>query len=92
MIIQATVAGLRALYRPKFKFMKAGVMLMGIASPQEVTGSLFSFDMAPSPRSAQLMAVLDLHFAKAEKTWRRREGSPAARGVTALPWGERSGQ
>ena len=59
LIMQAALAGLRAIYRPKYKFMKAGVMLMGITPPQQVTGSLFSSDMAPSPRSAQLMAVLD---------------------------------
>ena len=58
-IIGAALNALQALYRPKYKFMKAGVRLMWITPPQQVTGSLFSSDMAPSPRSAQLMAVLD---------------------------------
>ena len=58
-LIQAAMAGLQAIYRPKFKFMKAGVMLMGISSPQQVTASLFTTRMEPSAKSVQLNEVLD---------------------------------
>ena len=78
LIIQAALAGLRAIYRPKYKFMKAGVMLMGITPPQQVTGSLFSSDTAPNPRSAQLMAVLD-------KTNRRYGKNTLMFAAAALP-------
>ena len=78
LIIQAALAGLRAIYRPKYKFMKAGVMLMGITPPQQVTGSLFASHSAPSHRSAQLMAVLD-------KTNRRYGKNTLMFAAAALP-------
>jgi DNA polymerase V len=58
-LIKAAQAGLRAIYRPKFQFMKAGIMLMGITSAQQVTGNLFSSQMEPSPKTTQLMELLD---------------------------------
>ena len=54
----AALQGLRSIYRPGYRYKKAGVMLMNI-SPNSVTqGSLFD---TPKPRekTAKVMAVLD---------------------------------
>ncbi|MHB9117365.1 MAG: hypothetical protein ACYC2R_03715 [Burkholderiales bacterium] len=60
-LIQAALAGLRGPYRPGFKFMKAGVimMLMGIAERKNTPGSLFESGMESMPKAAQLIEALD---------------------------------
>ncbi|WP_447897728.1 DUF4113 domain-containing protein [Pseudomonas aeruginosa] len=56
-LVQAALAGLEGIYRPGYRYQKAGVMLMNLASPGQVQADLFA--PAPRPRSAALMATVD---------------------------------
>ena len=56
-LVQAALAGLESIYRPGYRYQKAGVMLMNLASPGQIQTDLFA--PAPRPRSAELMATLD---------------------------------
>ncbi|AVO55753.1 translesion error-prone DNA polymerase V subunit UmuC [Ectopseudomonas mendocina] len=56
-LVQAALAGLESIYRDGYRYQKAGVMLMNLASPGQVQADLFA--PAPRPRSAELMATLD---------------------------------
>ncbi len=56
-LIDMALRGLQQIFRPGFRYYKAGVMLLDIAPPAALTGDLFSAPAAP-PNSA-LMQVLD---------------------------------
>lgn len=57
-LIVAALAGLRHIYRPGFKYKKAGVMLMEIGAQGTTQGMLF--DAPPAAHASnKLMAVLD---------------------------------
>lgn len=56
-LVKAALAGLEAIYLPGYRYMKAGVVLMNLVSPQQVQGDLFA--PSPRPRSQELMGVLD---------------------------------
>ncbi|MNR52841.1 DNA polymerase V subunit UmuC [compost metagenome] len=55
--MQAALAGLESIYRPGYRYQKAGVVLMEFVSPGQIQGDLFS--PAPRPDSKALMATLD---------------------------------
>lgn len=56
-LVQAALAGLEQIYQPGYRYMKAGVHLLGLVSPGQVQADLFA--PTPRPRSAQLMAAMD---------------------------------
>lgn len=56
--VGAAVSATRELFRPGFGYKKAGVVIMKLASAQDLTGSLFA-DEASAKRDARLSAALD---------------------------------
>lgn len=56
-LVQAALAGLESIYRPGYRYQKAGVVLMELASPGQIQGDLFA--PPPRPGSEALMATLD---------------------------------
>lgn len=56
-LVQAALAGLESIFRPGYRYQKAGVMLMEFVSPGQIQGDLFA--PAPRPGSEALMATLD---------------------------------
>ena len=56
-LLHYVLDGLKKIYRPKFLYKKAGVMLMDIASEDAVQGSLF--DIVDRKKHQRLMTVLD---------------------------------
>lgn len=56
-LVQAALAGLESIYRDSYRYQKAGVMLMNLASPGQIQTDLFAPE--PRPRSAELMATVD---------------------------------
>lgn len=56
-LVQAALAGLESIYRDGYRYQKAGVMLMNLASPGQIQTDLFAAE--PRPRSAELMATVD---------------------------------
>jgi DNA polymerase V len=56
-LIQYALEGLRTIFRPKYLYKKAGVMMMDICSENAVQGSLF--DTVDRKKHQQLMTVLD---------------------------------
>ncbi|AEB58203.1 translesion error-prone DNA polymerase V subunit UmuC [Ectopseudomonas mendocina] len=56
-LVQAALAGLESIYRDGYRYQKAGVMLMNLASPGQIQTDLFAPE--PRPRSAELMATVD---------------------------------
>ena len=57
-LIAAALGGLQRIYRPGYRYKKAGVMLMEIATAGATQGMLFDAPLAPQA-SDKLMAVLD---------------------------------
>lgn len=56
LIVRAALAGLAAIYRPGYRYKKAGVMLLGLQPAGQVTASLFE---TSKPHSAALMQAID---------------------------------
>jgi DNA polymerase V len=56
-LVQAVLAGLEGIYRPGYRYQKAGIMMLTLASPGQIQADLFA--PAPRPRSHELMATLD---------------------------------
>lgn len=95
-LIRAALHGIRRIYRDGYQYKKAGVMLTGLVSRNQVQSDLF--DAQNRPRSKQLMAALDrindrwgagtLHYASSgiEKAWKTQfhRRSPAY----TTDWGE----
>lgn len=61
LLVQAAVAGMKAIYRPGFKMAKAGVMLLELQPEGRVQGELALEEAGtdPSEKSSQLMTALD---------------------------------
>ncbi len=85
-LVAAVKAGLRRIYRPGYRYKKAGVMLADITSAGVVQGQLFA-DAPGSEKSLKLMAVMDginlrmgkgaIHLASdgVAQNWRMNRGS-----------------
>lgn len=59
-LIQAAVQGATTLYRPGYRYHKAGVLLLDLASASATPPDLFGDPAtASSARSSRLMAVMD---------------------------------
>jgi DNA polymerase V len=56
-LVQAALAGLETIYRPGFRYQKAGVVLMEFVSHGQIQDDLFA--PGPRPGSEALMATLD---------------------------------
>lgn len=81
-LVQAALAGLESIYRPGYRYQKAGVVLMDFVSPGQIQGDLFA--PAPRPGSEALMATLDRINARMGRGTVRLARVPAAPG-----WGMR---
>ena len=81
-LVQAALAGLESIYRPGYRYQKAGVVLMEFVSPGQIQGDLFA--PAPRPGSEALMATLDKINARMGRGTVRLARVPAAPG-----WGMR---
>lgn len=81
-LVQAALAGLEAIYRPGYRYQKAGVVLLEFASPGQIQDDLFA--PAPRPGSEALMATLDRINARMGRGTVRLARVPAAPG-----WGMR---
>ncbi len=81
-LVQAALAGLESIYRPGFRYQKAGVVLMEFVSPGQIQGDLFA--PAPRPGSQALMATLDRINARMGRGTVRLARVPASPG-----WGMR---
>jgi len=55
-LVEAALAGLAKMYKPGFKYAKAGVMLLDLTARNVEQGDLFD---GPTPRRERLMAALD---------------------------------
>jgi DNA polymerase V len=75
-LVQAALAGLEAIYRPGYRYQKAGVVLMEFVSPGQIQGDLFA--PAPRPGSKALMATLDRINARMGRGTVRLARVPAA--------------
>lgn len=84
-LTHAAIQGLKAIYRPRFAYKKAGIILLGLTPAQSVQGDLFH--TPDSHRSQSLMATID-HLNRA---WGRGTITTAAAG-TRKAWGLRSDQ
>ncbi len=85
-LVAAVKAGLRRIYRPGYRYKKAGVMLADITSAGVVQAQLFE-DTLGSEKSLKLMAAMDginlrmgkgtIHLASdgVEQNWRMNRGS-----------------
>ena len=85
-LVAAVKAGLRRIYRPGYRYKKAGVILSDITSAGVVQAQLFA-DTFASEKSLKLMAAMDginLRMGKGaiklasdgvEKNWRMNRGS-----------------
>jgi DNA polymerase V len=86
LLVAAVKAGLRRIYRPGYRYKKAGVMLADISSARLVQTQLFS-DVATSEKSLKLMTAMDginlrmgkgaIHLASdgITQNWRMNRGS-----------------
>ncbi|MBV2133252.1 translesion error-prone DNA polymerase V subunit UmuC [Pseudomonas sp. MAP12] len=81
-LVQAALAGLESIYRPGYRYQKAGVVLMDFVSPGQIQGDLFA--PALRPGSEALMATLDKINARMGRGTVRLARVPAAPG-----WGMR---
>lgn len=81
-LVQAALAGLESIYRPGYRYQKAGVMLLEFVSPGQIQDDLFA--PAPRPGSEALMATLDKINARMGRGTVRLARVPAAPG-----WGMR---
>ncbi|WP_455233344.1 translesion error-prone DNA polymerase V subunit UmuC [Geopseudomonas aromaticivorans] len=77
-LVQAALAGLEGIYRPGYRYQKAGVVLMEFVSPGQIQGDLFA--PAPRPGSEALMAALDQINARMGRGTVRLARVPAAPG------------
>jgi DNA polymerase V len=77
LITRAALAGLRQIYRPGFRYHKAGIMLLEIGDQAVQQSDLFA--APPDPRRARLMAVMD----KINRDWGRGTLRTAAEQLTA---------
>lgn len=75
-LVQAALAGLESIYRPGFRYQKAGVVLMEFVSPGQIQGDLFA--PTPRPGSQALMATLDRISARMGRGTVRLARVPAA--------------
>lgn len=57
-LVNATIRGLRAIYRAGFTYKKSGVLLMGLQPKHAVQATLFD-DISGQEKSAKLMQVMD---------------------------------
>jgi DNA polymerase V len=85
-LVAAVKAGLRRIYRPGFRYKKAGVMLSDITSASVIQSTLFT-DTLASEKSLKLMAAMDginlrmgkgaIHLASdgVAQSWRMNRGS-----------------
>lgn len=58
-IIGAALRGFRTVYRPGYQYKKAGVIVSGIVSDEEIQGSLFDFDDKLRQKQDKLSEVMD---------------------------------
>ncbi|KMN49749.1 DNA polymerase [Chromobacterium violaceum] len=77
LITRAALAGLRHVYRPGFRYHKAGIMLMEIGDERVQQSDLFA--APPDPRRERLMATMD----KINRDWGRGTLRTAAEQLTA---------
>lgn len=74
-LIRAALAGLRIIFRPGYRYKKAGVLLLDLAPPHELQGDLWGRE--DSARTQVLMAAID----RLNKQWGRGTVSIAAAGT-----------
>lgn len=96
-LVKAALWGLRRIYRPGFRYAKAGVMLLNIVPMVARQDSLFS-DRTGGEEASQLMRTMDLINRKMgkdtiflagagiEKHWRMKQGNKSPNYTT--DWGE----
>lgn len=77
LITKAALAGLRHVFRPGFRYHKAGIMLLEIGDEGVQQSDLFA--APPDPRRARLMAAMD----KINRDWGRGTLRTAAEQLTA---------
>ena len=58
-IIGAALRGFRTVYRPGYQYKKAGVIVSGIVSDEEIQGSLFDFDDKLRQKQDKLSEIMD---------------------------------
>lgn len=84
-LIQAALRGLKAIYRPGYRYKKAGVMLTLLSDQATQQGTLFN-DSGRGKRSTRLMAAMDA----VNREFGRNTLRAAASGI-ANNWAMRSG-
>lgn len=76
-LVAFAVAIMRRIYRPGFRYVKAGVMLLEIRDRNVVQGTLFDATPTADDRRTRLMGVLD----KASAKWGRGTLAPGSAGL-----------
>lgn len=81
-LIAVAHALVRHIYKPGYRYAKAGVMLMDIGEKEVEQGMLFDADAAKNVRRDRLMAVMDRVSAR----WGRGVLAPGAAGLSERRW------
>ncbi|MBN8884485.1 MAG: Y-family DNA polymerase [Rudaea sp.] len=81
-LIAVAHALVRHIYRPGYRYAKAGVMLMELGAKAVAQGMLFGADLVKNERRDRLMAVMD----RATARWGRGVLAPGAAGLSERRW------